>query len=198
MGLGFQRLALAHSLALAGVLHRQKQRVAPGIEAGPAQLTLHRPDREAEGLAGPRAGAGQQPAAVVAEHIEAGGAGAIGHHPQVAGRVKGQGVWVAEAQTPLPRHAPKGHHAPAETGPPAGVVIAESHHPAMGPEGLALGTGEDRRIAAAAVIAARRREGDQQVTIDWIDIGVFGPGAAAGARRIGSQVGIDQDRPLLA
>ena len=68
----------------------------------------------------------------------------------------------------------------------------------MGPEGLALGTGEDRRIAAAAVIAARRREGDQQVTIYRIDIGVFGPGAAAGARRVGSQVGIDQNRPLLA
>ena len=195
MGLGFQRLALAHSLALAGVLHRQKQRVPPGIEAGPAQLTLHWPDRKAEGLAGLRAGAGQQPAAVVAEHIPA---GAIGHQPQVAGRVKGQVVWVAEAQTPLPRRAPQGHHAPAESGPPAGIAIAESHHPAVGPEGLALGTGEDRRIAAAAVIAARRREGDQQVTIDRIDIGVFGPGAAAGARRVGSQVGIDQNRPLLA
>ena len=47
----------------------------------------------------------------------------------------------------------------------------------MGPEGLALGTGEDRRIAAAAVISARSREGNQQVAIDWIDIGVFGPGA---------------------
>ena len=79
VGLGFHLLVLAHTLALARVLHGQKQRAELAIEARPAQLTPHRADRKAEGLARHCACARQQPAAVVAEHIEFGTSRAIGH-----------------------------------------------------------------------------------------------------------------------
>ena len=67
----------------------------------------------------------------------------------------------------------------------------------MGPEGFALGTAEDRRITAAALIPASCREGDQQVAVGWIDVGVLRSRAGGGPGSIGGQVGIDQDRPLL-
>ena len=67
----------------------------------------------------------------------------------------------------------------------------------MGPEGFALGTAEDCRITATALIPAGRREGDQQVAVGRIDVGVLRSRAGGGTGSVGGQVGIDQDRPLL-
>ena len=68
----------------------------------------------------------------------------------------------------------------------------------MGPEGFSFGAADDRRITAAALITARRRESDQQVAVDRVDVGVFRPRAGGGASGVGGQMGIDQDRALLA
>ena len=185
MGLGFHLLALAHTLALAWVLHRQKQRAALAIEAGPAKLTPHRTDRKAEGLSRHCTFARQQPAAVVAEHIEVRIPRAIGHQPEVAGWVEGEVVGMAKTEPTLPGQAASGHHPPAEAGASASATIAQAHHPTVGPEGFAFGAAKDRRITAAAVITARRRESDQQVAVDRVDIGVFWPGAGGGTSSVG-------------
>ena len=104
---------------------------------------------------------------------------------------------MAKAEPPLPGLAAPGHHPPAEASSSAGASIAKTHDPAVGPERFALRTAEDRRITATALIPAGRREGDHQVTVTGIDVRVLWTRAGACPGSVGSQVGIDQDRPLL-
>ena len=66
----------------------------------------------------------------------------------------------------------------------------------MAPAALALRTAEDSRIGTTLSAGRTRRESDQQVPADRINLGVFRSGRWGGTDGAGGQMRVDQDGSL--
>ena len=78
-----------------------------------------------------------------------------------------------------------------------GCGILEAHQPAVGPAALAARPPEDGGIGLPLPVRSSRGEGDQEISRARVEFGVLRPCGGGGPGGIGSQVGIDQDRPEL-
>ena len=107
--------------------------------------------------------------------------------------IQGQVVGIGQPKAASPGLAASHSHGPAEATLP---MLRQSHHPAMAPAALALRTTEHSRIGTTLSAGRTRRESDQQVPADRINLGVFRSGRWGGTDGAGGQMRVDQDGSL--